>query len=156
MKKAQIKFGETIAILFIFFFLLVIGIIFYVRIKSVSVGREITEMKDVRAVELSQNIAFLPEFQCTEMNVVEASCFDILKISAMEKVYNNHLGYYSREFGSIKIEVEQLFPPGEILIPYDNTPDNYTQASLSQIPVALYNATSKKYSFGVLRVTAYG
>lgn len=155
-RKAQLQFGETIAILFIFFMLLVVGLIFYVRIKTASVGQDISEYKDVQAVELSQTVAFLPEFQCTEMNVVEPSCFDKYKILAMEKVSQNNFAYYYRDLGNIVVEVQQIYPAGETIVPYNGTPEEFTVASKSHIPISLYDVESEKYIFGVLRITTFG
>ncbi|MFC1723967.1 hypothetical protein ACFL0V_07565, partial [Nanoarchaeota archaeon] len=79
-RKAQIKMGETIAILFIFFILLVVGAVFYMNIARSSMKKDIQESYDLKAIELAQVISFLPEVQCTESNVVRASCFDLYKI----------------------------------------------------------------------------
>jgi len=155
-KKSQMQFGETIAILFIFFMLLVVGLVFYVKIKTASVGQDISEYKDVRAVELSQTVAFLPEFQCTEMNVVEPSCFDKYKILAMQKVSEANHAYYYRDLGDILIEVQQIYPFGETIVPYNSTPETFTVASQAHIPISLYDVESEKYIFGVLRITTYG
>ena len=156
-RKAQVRMGETIAILFIFFMLIVVGAVFYVKIKSVSVSRDISEFRDVRAVELSQTISFMPEFQCTEVNVVEAGCFDIYKLKAMEKVSNDskNKAFYLRELGQVKIEILPLYPPKATIVPYNNSPGNYSVASQSHVPVSLFNVTEEKYYFGVLRITTY-
>ncbi|MBU0461888.1 MAG: hypothetical protein KJ574_04860 [Nanoarchaeota archaeon] len=156
-RNAQVKFGETIAILFIFFLLIVVGAVFYVRIKAVSVSREVTEFKDVRAVELSQTISFMPEFQCTEVNVVEPSCFDLYKLKAMEKVSKDseNKAFYLRELGNVLIEILQVYPPGATIVPYNNTPGNFTLASQSNVPISLFNVTGQRYYFGVLRITTY-
>jgi hypothetical protein len=156
-KKAQVRMGETIAILFIFFMLLVVGAVFYVRIKSVSVSRDISEFQDVRAVELSQTISFLPEFQCTEVNVVEPSCFDVYKLLAMETVSQEpeNKAFYLRELGQVLIEVFKVYPPGGVIVPYNNSPGNFTLASQSNVPIALFNVSSGQYYFGVLRITTF-
>ncbi|MFQ5475144.1 MAG: hypothetical protein ACE5DM_04875 [Candidatus Nanoarchaeia archaeon] len=156
-RKAQVRMGETIAILFIFFLLLVVGAVFYVKIKAVSVSRDISEFRDVRAVELSQTISFLPEFQCTEVNVVEPGCFDIYKLMAMEKVSQEpeHKAFYLRELGQVLIEVIKIYPSGGVIVPYNNSPGNFSLASQSNVPVALFNVSSGQYYFGVLRITTY-
>lgn len=156
-RKAQVKFGETIAILFIFFLLIVVGAVFYVRIKAVSVSREVTEFQDVKAVELSQTVSFMPEFQCTEVNVIEPSCFDIYKLNAMEKVAEDPLNkaFYLRALGKVSIEILQIYPPADKIVPYNNSPGNYTAASQSNVPISLFDVTEDEYYFGVLRITTY-
>jgi len=51
--------------------------------------------------------AFMPEFQCTEVNVVEPSCFDIYKLKAMEQVSQEagNQAFYLRELGKVSIEI---------------------------------------------------
>ena len=156
-RRAQAKMGETIVILFIFFFLLVVGAVFYVKIKTVSVSRDITEYRDVAAVELAQTISFMPEFQCTELNVVEPSCFDIYKLIAMANVSkeSQNRAYYSRELGKVTIEVLQVYPPRATITPYNNSPGNFSLASQSNVPVSLFNVTNNEYYFGILRIITY-
>ena len=147
--------GETIGILFIFFMLIVFGAIFYVRIKSVSVTREIAEFQDVRSVELAQTISFLPEFQCTELNVVQPGCFDLQKMKAMQQIFEANRGFYLRELGQIKINVSQIYPPGPNIVPYDNSPGNYSSSSVSNIPISLFDVAKNKYYLGVMTVTVF-
>lgn len=156
-RKAQIKMGETIAIMFIFFVLLVVGAIFYMNLQRATVSREITEAYELRAVELSQVISFLPEAQCTESNVVKASCFDLYKLIGLSKVASTPEGInlYSREFGTTTIRLIKLYPSGGEWVLYDNRKANFTSAPVTNIPIMLFNTTSDKYYFGVLEVTTY-
>jgi hypothetical protein len=159
-RKAQVKMGETIAIMFIFFILLIVGSVFYMNIQRTTVSRDIQQNYELRAVELSQIISFLPELQCTEANVVTASCFDIDKILGLSAVINNPkdasaLLLYDREFGQVKIEVQRIYPPAETIHLYANEKPGYTSAPVTHIPISLFNASSGKRSFGVLDITVY-
>jgi hypothetical protein len=156
-KRAQIKMGETIAIMFVFFVLLIVGAVFYMNLQRTTVKREIAEAYELRAVELAQIISFLPEAQCTESNVVKASCFDIYKMIGLSNVSASPKGktLYSREFGTTTIKLIKMYPTGGEWVLYNNSKENFTSAPVSHIPIMLFNTTSDKYYFGVLEVTIY-
>jgi hypothetical protein len=149
--------GETIAIMFVFFILLVVGAVFYMNLQRTSAQREIEQAYELRAVELAQIISFLPEAQCTESNVVKASCFDLYKLIALSKIATSPegLALYSNEFGTTVIQLVKLYPPGGNWTLYYNPKASFTSAPVTHIPIALYNTTSDKYYFGVLDVTTY-
>ncbi|NQU78342.1 hypothetical protein HQ545_01090 [Candidatus Woesearchaeota archaeon] len=156
-RSAQLKMGETIAIMFIFFVLLIIGAVFYMNLQRTTTTREIAEAYELRAVELSQTISFLPEAQCTDSNVVRASCFDLYKLIGLSKVAETPAGLdlYSREFGTTTIKLLKMYPGESEWVLYDNQKEEFTAAPVSHIPIMLYNATSDKYYFGVLEITTY-
>jgi hypothetical protein len=156
-RKAQIKMGETIAIMFIFFMLLIVGAIFYMNLQRTTVAQEIGQAQELRAVELAQTISFLPEAQCTESNVVRASCFDIYKLIGIAKVAATPKGtlLYEREFGTTKIKLIKHYPSGGEWVLYDNPLEDFTSAPVTNMPIMLFNTTSDQYYFGVLQITTY-
>lgn len=159
-RLAQIKMGETIAIMFIFFILLVVGAVFYMNMQRATVSQDIAEAYELRAVELSQIISFLPEAQCTEANVVTPSCFDIYKLIGLSKVTNQSLNpeahlMYANEFGTTTIRLTKIYPPGGEWVLYDNRKPDFVSAPVTHIPIMLFNTTSDKYYFGVLDITTY-
>lgn len=156
-RKAQIKMGETIAILFVFFFILVIGAVFYVRLQASSTQQSLTETFERRAVSLSQVISFLPETQCTEANVVKPSCFDLYKVEALAELSDSaeYKQFYIRELGISKIEIDQIYPAGQRWTIFNNTPDFFIEAPITRFPITLYDAPDEKYYFGILEVTVY-
>jgi hypothetical protein len=155
--KSQIKMGETIAIMFVFFILLVVGAVFYMNLQRTSAQQEIATSYQLREVELSQVISFLPEAQCTESNVVKASCFDLYKLIALSKIATSPEGIalYSNEFGTTAIQLIKVYPPGGNWTLYYNPRANFSGAEVMNIPIALYNTTSDKYYFGVLEIRTY-
>jgi hypothetical protein len=156
-KKAQIKMGETIAIMFVFFILLVIGAVFYMNIQRTSVSREITAAYDLRSVEISQVISYLPEAQCTDFNVVRPSCFDIQKLIAISEMSGDPVFFdiYSREFEYSKISLSVVYPFNAQWVLYDRSDIEFTSAPMTSIPIAVYNTTSDEYYFGVLEIVNY-
>ncbi|MFC1742275.1 hypothetical protein ACFL3V_07105 [Nanoarchaeota archaeon] len=156
-RKAQLKMGETVAIMFVFFILLIIGAVFYMNIQRATVSREISEAYELRAMEVAQTISFLPEAQCTESNVVKASCFDLYKLMGIAAVSGttDGLKMYSREFGTTTIRLITLYPRGAEFVLYNYTKEDFRSAPVTHVPIMLYNTSADDYYFGVLEVTTY-
>tara|TARA_Y100000310_G_scaffold291943_1_gene320282 strand:- start:17736 stop:18260 length:525 start_codon:yes stop_codon:yes gene_type:complete len=162
-KRAQVKITETIAILFIFFILLVLSAGFFLRFQKVGFERTKAERVDLRAVETAQRVSSLPELQCSTKNIITEACFDILKLEAFYDLVSSNPGLmadYHDLFGYSKIEVKRIYPPSadpadDIWTLYSN-PGGGTSL-FAPIPILLFDATSetKKYSFGTIEVTYY-
>ena len=156
-KKAQVKMGETIAILFIFFVLLMVGAMVYFNVQKTTFRREMTEQFEARSVELAQVISFLPELQCTEKNVVEPGCFDLYKLAALDYIskQEQNSAYYAREFESSLISVNLIYPDDVSYVIFNNTPVKYFESSSFQVPVSVFDAFNDASSFGVLEVRVF-
>ncbi len=158
-RKSQIQIGETIAVLVIFFILLVTGFIFYVRVIKGNIAIEIEESRQLKAIEIAQRASFLPEIQCSEENIVTDNCIDIYKLNAAAGIIsdpNNKIFYYDRlQFSNITIE--EIYPGTQTWTLYDNPlgEGEYTSKISTNIPIALFDPTEKKYSFGVMKVNTF-
>ncbi|MFH1408911.1 MAG: hypothetical protein ABIH34_03315 [Nanoarchaeota archaeon] len=160
MRRAQIKMGENIAILFIFFVMLAAGLIFYANMKQSSLQQKFEEIKDLQIVQSAQKIAFLPELQCTRDNVPVSNCIDIKKAQTLALLTDAQ--EYYRIFGSTKVTIKQIYPdpgdgPADIEEPdigeeiiYDFGCPDCSQFAYTEYPVSLYNATANRYAFGLL------
>jgi len=155
-KKSQIKMFETIAVLLIFFVLVGFGLIFYSRIQAGSFQARQEENFELKAIQTAQLVSFLPELQCSSNNIIVDDCFDILKVEALTdfiaqnpSIRNEH--YYDL-FGFSIITVEQVYPSGLSWRVYEKTINGDKARSSIQIPVSLYNASSRSYNLGVLTV----
>ncbi len=115
-KRSQMKIGESVAVLAIFFLLLVIGIAFYSRIQGVSTGQNIQENNNMRAIKLVQNLVFMPELQCTIDNTRVDDCIDVEKFRAMKKVLNATLipPYYTETLAYSTIRLHKLYPDTKV------------------------------------------
>ena len=155
-KKAQIQMGESIAILFIFFILVVFGFVFYMDIMKGSAKIEIEENIQLKAIGIAQKVSFLPELQCSEENVRVEDCIDLMKLNAASDLLKDNSIYYYDIFEFSKIWIEEVFPnEGTKWDLYNSTPTTYKNRISTFIPVSLFNPTSKKYNFGVLAVEVY-
>lgn len=164
-KKSQIQMGETIAVLIIFFILIVIGFIFFTRVIKGSIEIEREESRQLKAVEIAQRASFLPEIQCSEENIVTDNCIDILKLKAATEgtptsiIEDNEIFYFdSLQFSDISIK--EVYPgtnPDSPWSLYNKSlgEGNYTSKISTNIPIALFDPRGKNYSFGVMKVDTY-
>lgn len=156
-KKSQLQTFETIAVLFIFFILIGIGAIFYVRIYKSNL--EITKYgnSQSKSVTIAQRVMFMPELQCSEDKVIKDNCIDILKLEAAKDVMESNQVYYYDllEFGEINLT--QIYP-SSANVPkwriYSRKIEKPSSSFLTYVPVSLYNATERTYRFGIISIEA--
>ena len=155
--KSQIQMGESIAILFIFFILVVFGFVFYMNIMKSSAKVEIEENIQLKAIGIAQKASFLPELQCSEENVRVEDCIDVLKLEFASGLLEENNIYYYDLFEFSNITVKRIFPPEieKTWHLYNNTLTGYRNKLSTFIPVSLFNPDSKKYDFGILTVEVY-
>jgi len=160
MKKAQIKMGENIAVLFIFFILIALAMVFYMRLQNSQLKTLSNEDLAKKAIYISQRISYLPELQCSKENVWDEGCFDKYKIIAMSEMQaetQNRL-YYFDSFGYANITLQIYNLDGA---PEDNyyaiytVYKNYTQKPTFYFPFSVYNAVEEKKHFGILKIEIY-
>ncbi len=159
-KKSQIQMGESIAILFIFFVLLIFGFVFYMNIMKGSAKVEVEENIQLKAVGIAQKASFLPELQCSEENVRVEDCIDRHKLEAVHNLLSENNIYYFDIFEFSNISVRKVYPFPEVGETidwelYDNVPGEFTSKLSTFIPVSLFNSTTKSYDFGILAVEVY-
>ncbi len=147
--------GESVAILFIFFILVVFGFVFYMNVMKSSTKVEMEENIQLKAIGIAQKASFLPELQCSEENVRVEDCIDVLKLEAASSLLENNNIYYYDVFEFSKIWVEEIFPGTQEWPLYDNTLPDYKNRLSTFIPISLFNPVSKKYDFGILTVEVY-
>lgn len=160
-KKAQIKLGESIGIMVIFFFLLVFGFSFYASYQKKAVIDQKAHLTDMKSIEVTQQTMFIPEIQCTVKNVISSdNCFDILKMKALSNLIvtdSKVEEYYYDLFGFSEITIEQIYPAGEPIVFYSKPlPDEETEAiTTTRMAVTLYNAIEGRYNFGIITIQMY-
>ncbi|MCB9358627.1 hypothetical protein H6503_01725 [Candidatus Woesearchaeota archaeon] len=154
---------ETISVLLVFLILLTFVVIFYVNISTSSAqsGRE--DITNLKAVEISQLIAYMPEFQCSSKNIVDENCFDMLKLEAFGNFSITTEGQdaiatsYFDIFEYSRIEVNEIYPDStKSWLVYERKPES-SRVSLKRtfIPISLYNAYDNSFAYGILNITVY-
>ncbi|MBI3035509.1 hypothetical protein HYY71_04245 [Candidatus Woesearchaeota archaeon] len=154
-RKSQIQIGETIAVLFVFFILIVVGLIFYARVIKGNIEIEGEESSQLRSVGIAQRVMFLPEVQCSEDNNIIDNCIDTLKLeSAQSLMRENEVYYYDLfEFGNIS--VAQIYPNEVKWSLYLRKADNLRNKIVTNVPVSLYNPVTRRHGFGVLTIETF-
>ena len=123
-KRAQIQTMETIAVLFIFFILIGLGLIFYGSYQKGKVSSKLVDIQSSRSIRLAQTVLNLPEFTSTRKGVSGAYVIDELKLESLNYVINNNqdlrYGLYQQKFGNSKILIRKIYPENKEWIVYDN------------------------------------
>ena len=154
-KNAQIQMMETIAVLFIFFILVVIGFVFYAKVLKGSLEQQKEESVQLNAIEVAQRASSLPELQCSEDNIVSDNCIDILKLeSASEIMRQNDAYYYDRLLFS-KITVNEIYPDDKEWELYSRPLDEFSNKITTSIPISLFNPIENKNAFGIMTVELF-
>ena len=162
MKKAQIQTMETIAVLFIFFILIGLGLIFYGSYQKGKVNTKLVEIQSSKSIRLAQTVLNLPELASTRKGVSGSYVVDELKLDSLKYVIDNNqelrYGLYQQKFGNSKIVVKKIYPTTQEWIIYDNPLEEIKSQYSFFIPISIYdplNLPSGKHSFGLLEVTYY-
>ena len=110
-KKAQIRITETVAVLFIFFILMGLGIVFYAKYHQIALLEERSELLQRRAIEITLKSLYLPELLCSRGEAVpEGGCIDLLKARHFVEIVQQQPSYYFDLFSYSKISLHQLYP----------------------------------------------
>lgn len=159
--------SENVLILFIFFILLVVGIVFFTKIQGAKTEQVVSTAVEGKGLQIAQQIASLPEIQCTKDNAREAGqCYDEVALQALSNLQlsGESPAYYQRLFGFSAIVVTKLFPNTkfingqEQLVIYNNTKEGNPSITATFIPITVCNYLSgsvRDCSFGVLKVEVY-
>ena len=59
-KKGQVQMSETIAVMFIFFILVVFGLIFYFKFSTIAAQQAEEELFGQKAIDTTTKVIFLP------------------------------------------------------------------------------------------------
>lgn len=158
-KKSQIEMGETVAVLIIFFILLVLSFVYFTFIKAGEVNQLIQEKEAKESIRISQEATFLPELACSHEGVIRNDCIDRLKLEAFDQVSGDAQDLYFDRLLFSKVTVREIYPDNTHQWPIYNKPNlNLTSSKSTQIPVSILTITNEgkeRYSFGYIEVTYY-
>jgi hypothetical protein len=154
-KRGQVQIGETIAVLLVFFILVLIGFMFYTMVIKSNLETEAEESNQLKAIELAQKASFLPEIQCSQENIIKENCIDIFKLDAASRIILNNEVFYYDKFLFSTISVEEIYPVSRNWILYDRQPPRFLNNISTPIPISLFDPTTRKNSFGILRINTF-
>jgi len=153
--KAQIKMFESIAILIVFFILILFGFMFYTALQKSEIQRGADESATLKAIDTAQVISFSAELQCSQKNDQDEDCIDLLKLDSAKNIIDNNREDYFPMFGFTDIYVEEIYPNNNSYSFYDFPKEKYNRKISTQFPKLLYNPITDSYSFGILYVDNY-
>ena len=151
-RKSQIQIGETIAVLFVFFILIIVGFMFYVKVIKGNIELEKDELSQLMSIGIAQRVMFLPEVQCSEDNIIIDNCIDILKLDAAQKLMKENEVYYYDLLEFSDGSVLQIYPTEAKWGIYSRKTEDFRNKFLTNVPISLYDPTARKHGFGVLSV----
>ncbi len=149
---------ETIAVLFIFFILLLFGIIFYFRYQQSAFQEKQEELLAARAMETTLKALFMPELLCSRGEAEpEDNCFEVLKLNSANATMKEHLDeYYFEIFSYASISVHEVYPEQRTWILYDKVKPEATREESTFFVVTLRDELTDdaqaQYGFGYLSV----
>lgn len=148
---------ETLAVLIVFFFLLVFGISFYFVLQRGSYNRQVERNAQLISVELTQKISDIPELDCALAGIQIDNCIDMVKLQEFNAILQNSTAavQYFDLLGYSKITAAEIYPEILQYELYDRQPDAFSTAYKNNVPMLLYNPISRKFSFGILEVMTY-
>jgi len=155
-RKCQVQMFETMAVLIVFFFLIITGMAVYFQLQKAGFKRELREAHEQASMQLIQKTLYLPELDCSFVSVQKENCFDTHKLSVFSEMLKkeNILLDYFTVFGYSEITVQTIYPEKTEKVLYTNKLEEKDWITV-QNPVLVYNATANSYAFGVVEVKLY-
>ncbi len=153
--KSQIQIGETIAVLFVFFILIIISLMFYTGVIKGNLELERDELSQLRSIGVAQRVMFLPEVQCSEDNIIADNCIDILKLDSAKSIMKENDVYYYDMLGFSDITISQIYPSELKWDIYSRKSEELENKLVTNVPVSLYNPGTKRHGFGILTIETW-
>lgn len=160
-RRSQIQLTETIAVLFIFFILLMVGIIFYYQYQKSAIKEKGKELAAARTIDTTLNLLFLPELLCSKGEAeAEDNCIDAMKLRSAQVTIPEHLEeYYFSLFSFSNITVQVLYPKEEVYYLYDKKREPTKNYLPTFFVVTLRDDSlaggEPRYSYGYVEVGIY-
>ncbi|MBS3172222.1 hypothetical protein J4438_01405 [Candidatus Woesearchaeota archaeon] len=139
-KKAQIGIQETILVIFVFFIVLMIGMIFFFQLNMKSIQNDIDQYNEFRFKQLIDIVPNMAELRYSKLGVEDVYCIDLLKARAFSEISSEY------DFGKKEIK---LISGDEIVL--------YSKIGRGEIrkvtsPVCVYDPRNGKFYLGELDI----
>jgi len=158
-KKAQIKFGETFAIIILVYIILVAGMVWYNKISTENIAQIQEDNKKDKAFEKYYYIINSPLLHKSEFGDIDEE-FDLTALKIFKNYSNNQSNqkYIRSKLGYSTIYVKIIdkdFNHIENITIYNVTPTKITQQETFKSLIPVTNLTQDKTFIGRLYVTIY-
>ena len=162
-KKSQIQLLESVAVVIVVIFLLIIGIVFWKNSQKQDITQMVSDSEDLDIITLAKVASELPELKCySTETVTKINCFDYYKILALNKTMGDPatrdaaFQFYNNYFHRSRITFQQLYPTEENITIYDNNV-SATRSIKIRIPIVLEKNLGREgiKTFGMIIVEGY-
>jgi hypothetical protein len=142
--------------LLIFLVLVALGLVFYYKVAKSQVNNKIDTKAELSNVQIAQIASSLPEVQCSQQNILQSNCIDILKLNASINANVINQNDYFFLFGYSNITLQKIYPEADASLNlYYYAPKQIRQKLPTQMPISIYDPSTQSYFFGVLIVEVY-
>ena len=155
LRKSQIQMLETISVLAIASILILLGLIFYSAVFKSSIEVEKGVSTQLDAIKIAQRSSFLPELQCSQENIIIDNCINILNLEALSEIINENEIYYFDKLSFSRIIVNKIYPGNEEWVLYNRPLEQYSDKSVTNAPILLFDPVEDKNYFGVMRIEVF-
>ena len=159
-KKAQIRMTETVAVIFIFLILVVVGIVFFSKYQEGAAQEKAHEQFVKQAQGITTKLLYSPELICTRGEAeAESFCFDLMKVEAAQDVFKDE--YYFNIFSFARITVNQTYPEKKEWVLYERIKPSYTKITPTYFTLSLKDPGrghkgDSAYRYGFVKVEVFG
>ncbi len=162
-RRGQIQFGETIMVVVVIVFILIVGIVFYFNASRNSVEKQIRTVDQAQSMTVVNNILSLPEIGC-DPSVTTGRCVDLLKLEHLASQIDCGSSdptskYYCSLFGAglvtiTIVDAPQTSGPTTILF-YNSSLPNSTATDSQFRFTTVYDPVSGEQLFAYFNVSRY-
>lgn len=136
--KGQIRLVESTLILFVFFFMLMIGLVVYMNFQEARLDRVKNEILEQQAIDYAQKVLSIPELECSDNGVKVQDCMELYKLEGMtrdlDSEFDRYARYYFEEFGPTKVSIQLVYAP------------SFESSGLTAPPLFLDNSQNVDYT----------
>lgn len=148
--KGQIHLFESTMVLFVFFFIIIIGFSVYQNFQQGKLERTQEEFNQKQAVKIAQKVLFLPEISCSTNADIKFDCIEIQKLQGFQDQLRLNSRYYREVLGPSRASLEVVYSPYTMPPPFDTNTTiplydfsgNLDNSYAFLIPINLNDATT--------------
>jgi len=96
MKKGQMQMNESIFVIFLVTFLILIGLVFFFKYTSADIKSEALEYEEFRFRQLISVVPNMPELKCSHLGISD-ECIDLFKAEAFADLEFEHRLFRNKE-----------------------------------------------------------
>lgn len=141
-RRGQIGINETILVMFVFFILLMIGIVLFFQFSLNSSRAEIEEYQEFKFKQLISVVPSMNELKYSKLGIEDEWCIDLLKARAFASISDSY------DFGRKKISI---FSSEDIIL-YDKISSLATGIRVVNSPICVYDPRSDSFRLGELEI----